>query len=160
MRKSILQIIKQAICKTPGTDTDVFPTGVATANGKTTKFNRLLPYGLVSLEPSDYFVFLINSQGQEGVKFGIPSAMQNRKKGLQEGEVGLYNAKTKTWILLKADGTFEANCGGTITGDVIIDGDLIVTGDAIIGGISFLGHVHEQANDSGGNTEQDTEVPK
>lgn len=99
-----------------------------------------MPYGLSSLEPENYYVFILNSQGQESTKLGIPSAMQNRKKGLKQGEVAIYNSLTQTYVILKEDGSFEINCSGIIdgdvqiTGDVQIDGDLTVDGDTTIAG--------------------------
>lgn len=47
---------------------------------------------------------------------------------------------------------------------VSIDGDLditgIITGSAVFGGSDSDAHTHEQEDDSGGNTEEDTGVPK
>lgn len=176
----LLQKIKQAFSCCPGDDSSSYPTGQASYNGKKAKFIRLLPYGLSSLEPEDYFVFIINSQGQEAVKYGIPSAMQNRLKNLKQGESALYNSKAKTLLIFKEDGTFEINCSGLIdgdvhiTGDVQIDGNLTVDGNVLIGGtlgvtgattlttvvcntitvnsIPFGTHVHSGVQSGGSNT--------
>lgn len=136
----LLQKIKQAFSCCPGNDNTDYPTGQCSYNKKTANFVRLLPYGLSSLEPEGYFVLVINSQGQEAVKFGIPSAMQQRLSGLKEGEVAIYNSKTQTYVILLEDGTFKINCSGLIdgdveiTGDVQIDGNLNVDGNVTIGG--------------------------
>lgn len=183
------QFIKQAFSSAPGDDSSAYPKGKATANGKESEFNRLLPYGLSALEPEGSYVFVMNAQGQEGLKFGIPSAMQTRKKNLEQGEVAVYNSTTSTWLYLKADGTIEINCDTTITGDLAVNGDLNVDGSAVIGadldvgqdvavsgdvdvtgevtcatavigGIDFASHVHTQAADAGGDAENPTGVPK
>lgn len=176
----ILQKIKQAFSCCPGNDESSYPTGQCSYNGKTANFTRLLPYGLSSLEPEGYYVFIVNSQGQESSKLGIPSAMQDRLKGLKEGEVAIYNSKTKTYVILFEDGTFKINCSGLIdgdveiTGDVQIDGNLNVDGNVTIGGtlgvtgvttltsvvcdsisingIAFSTHVHSGVQSGGSNT--------
>lgn len=133
------QKIKQAFSCCPGEDSGSWPTGQAGYNGKQATFTRLLPYGLSSLEPEGYFVFLINSQGQEAVKFGIPSAMQERKKSLKQGEVAIYNSLTQTFVILKEDGTFEINCSGLIDGDVQITGDMQIDGNLNVDGNVTIG---------------------
>lgn len=154
----LLQKIKQAFSSSPGTDSSAYPSGQATHNGKVTSFNRLLPYGLSVLEPIGAFVLLLSTQDQEAVKFGIPSAMQNRLKNLVEGEVAVYNSLTEVYVILKADGTVEINADTTIdgdlvvTGDALISGDLTVTGNATIDGISFNTHVHSGVQTGVGNT--------
>lgn len=135
----IWQKIKQAFSCCPGDDSTSYPTGECGYNGKQATFTRLLPYGLSSLEPEGYFVFVINSQGQEAVKFGIPSAMQNRMKGLKEGEVAIYNSKTQTHVFLLEDGTFEINCDGLITGDVEITGNVQIGGNLNVDGNVTIG---------------------
>lgn len=174
------QKIKQAFSCCPGNDDTSYPTGQCSYNGKQATFTRLLPYGLSSLEPENYFVFVINNQGQESSKFGIPSAMQQRLKGLKQGEVAIYNSKTQTYVILLEDGTFKINCSGLIdgdveiTGDVQIDGNLNVDGNVTIGGtlgvtgastmttvtcnaitingIPFGTHVHSGVQTGGSNT--------
>lgn len=137
---NIIQKIKQAFSCCPGDDSSSYPTGQAQYNGKKAAFTRLLPYGLSSLEPEGYFVFLVNNQGQESSKLGIPSAMQDRKKSLKEGEVAIYNSVTGVWVFIKEDGTVEINADTLIigdlhvTGDVQIDGNLNVDGNTTIGG--------------------------
>lgn len=176
----IWQKIKQAFSCCPGNDDTSYPTGQCEYNGKTATFTRLLPYGLSSLEPEGYYVLVLNSQGQEAVKLGIPSAMQHRLKGLKEGEVAIYNSKTETYIIFFKDGTFFINCSGVIdgdvqvTGDVQIDGNLNVDGNVTIGGtlgvtgattmtsvtcnsisingIDFSSHVHGGVTTGGGTT--------
>ena len=128
---------------------------------------------LASLEPEEYFVLLLNSKSQEAVKFGIPSAMQNRLKGLSQGEVAIYNSLTKKYIIFKSDGSAEINTDLTIDGDLTVTGDVQINGNLTVAGVitaptvtasssmsvngkDLEAHTHSQANDSDGDTEQDT----
>ena len=101
-------------------------------------------------------MLVINSQGQEAVKFGIPSAMQDRLKNLKQGEVAIYNSITQTYVMLLEDGTFEINCDGLITGNLEINGDVTINGNLVVSGIDFLTHVHGGVSTGSG----DTGVPK
>lgn len=137
---NLLQKIKQAFSSNPGNDSDPYPRAQCGYNGKIADFVRILPYGLSSVEPEGYFILLFNSQGQEAVKFGIPSAMKNRLKNLSQGEVAIYNSVTGHYVYIKANGTVEINTDTLIdgdlhvTGNVQIDGNLNVDGNAAIGG--------------------------
>lgn len=135
----LFQKIKQAFSASPGNDDSSYPTGQCGYNGKTAVFTRLLPYGLSSLEPEGAFVFVINNQGKESSKFGIPSAMQLRLKGMKQGEVAIYNSNTETYVILKEDGTFEINCSGLIDGDVQISGDVQIDGNLNVDGNTIIG---------------------
>lgn len=135
----LLQKIKQAFSSNPGNDSESYPQGQCGFNGKTAKFLRLLPYGISSLEPKDSYVFIINSQGQEALKVGIPSAMQNRKKNLKQGEVAIFNSQTGTYVILYEDGTFEINCSGLIDGDVEITGNVQIGGNLNVDGNTTVG---------------------
>lgn len=130
---NLFQKIKQAFSSDPGNDSAPYPRGKCGYCGKTADFVKLYPYGLSANEPAGSFVLLINSQGQEAVKFGIPSAMKQRLKNLSQGEVALYNSETGVYVFLKADGTVEINA------DTLIDGDLHVTGDVQIDGNTAIG---------------------
>ena len=133
------QKIRAAFSCCPGDDSTSYPTGQCSYNGKQATFTRLLPYGLSSLEPENSFVFVINSQGQEAVKFGIPSAMQDRFKNLKQGEVAIYNSRTQTYVILYEDGTFKINCSGLITGDVEITGNVQIGGNLNVDGNASVG---------------------
>lgn len=150
------QKIKSAFSCCPGNDDTSWPTGQCSYNGKQATFTRLLPYGLSALEPDGSFVLVVNSQGQEAVKFGIPSAMQDRLKNLKQGEVAIYNSITQTYVMLLEDGTFEINCDGLITGNLEINGDVTINGNLVVSGIDFLTHVHGGVSTGSG----DTGVPK
>ena len=155
----ILQKIKQAFSCCPGDDSDYYPLGQCSYNKKTAYFTRLLPYGISSLEPEGSFVLIINSQGHESVKYGIPSAMMDRFKGLKEGEVALYNSITGVYVFLKEDGTVEINTNTTIDGDLDITGNLNVSGDVnisgnlVVNGVDFSTHFHGNVTNGSGDTD-------
>ena len=81
-----------------------------------------------------------------------------RPKGLQPGEVCIYNA-IGTYILIEADGNIVIKRAPNVTiegGNVIVNsGDVTVTdGDVSADGISLKGHVHSK-----GYENHDTGVP-
>ena len=151
----IKNIIKQAYISLVDNDENIYPIGQASFNGKASKFTTLSVYVICSNPPLDSHILLFSSQGQESVKFGIINDFLNRKKGLKEGEVCLFNSKTKSYILLKQDGSivvFSDN-GIDILGDFSIMGDLFVsgditakkitvTGDVVANGVSLKTHKH------------------
>ena len=126
-------IIKQAVVSLVTDDSTSYPQGQATYNGKTTAHTRLSPYGLVSNPPKDSWVLLLSSMAQSAVKFGIASDMLRRIKGLKEGECGLYNTLTQSFILLFENGDCSADIKGNVlvnaTGNLTatIDGDISAT---------------------------------
>lgn len=77
-------------------------------------------------------------------------------------------------IRIKPSGKIEINCKeavinaetsvnitsptSTFNGDVVINGNMDQTGTFTLDGINVNNHTHPQANDSGGDTEQDTGV--
>ncbi|RLB89593.1 MAG: hypothetical protein DRH26_11270 [Deltaproteobacteria bacterium] len=68
-----------------------------------------------------------------------------------------------TKIIVKAgEGVEIVTTGETIvtSSKTTINNDVEITGDLLVKTVDFLTHVHEQLADSGGNAEQDTEVPK
>lgn len=127
----VWSMIKQAVVSLVTDDTSSYPQGQATYNGKTTDHTRLSPYGLVSNPPKDSWVLLLSSMAQSAVKFGIASDMLRRIKGLKEGECGLYNTLTQSFILLLENG----DCSADIKGNALINatGNLTAT---IAGNIS------------------------
>lgn len=65
---------------------------------------KLGQYGLYGNAPKGSFVILMQVNGQEEVLFGIEDDVNNRPRGLKEGEVMLYNTLTKNYIYLSAEG--------------------------------------------------------
>ncbi len=98
---SFLSLIKQAIVTKVTTDDKNYPVGECRHNEVTTNFVPLSVYGINSSAPIDSHLLIFSSQGQEGLKFGIPNDFIKRKKNLKEGEVAIFNSKTKDFIFLK-----------------------------------------------------------
>jgi phage gp45-like len=175
MMRKILNMMRQGFVSLISNDSEPYPIAQATVNGKPTQFTRLSIYGICSNPPKNSHVFLMSSQGQEAVKFGVLNDFLNRKKNLKEGEVAIINTKTGAFILLKENGDIDIESANTnytgnikIVGDLDVDGDIAATGDITVDGdiivgsssISFLNHIHSQPNDSNGDTEFDTLLPK
>ena len=68
---------------------------------------RLGQYGLYGNAPKNSFVIVMQINGQEENLFGIEDDVNNRPRGLKEGEVMIFNTMTKNYIYLKEDGNTE-----------------------------------------------------
>ncbi len=118
----VINLIKQGFLSIAGKDNGEFPLGQASYNDTDSDFVRLSTYGICANPPKDSHVLLFNSRASESNKFGIVNDFTNRKKDLEEGEVALYNSKTKTIIILKEDGSIGIRNGKTsIEIDTLID---------------------------------------
>lgn len=100
---------------------------------------KLGQYGLYSNSPKNSLVIVMQINGQEEVLFGIEDDVNNRPRGLKEGEVMIYNTLTKNYIYLKEDGSTEAftktNLELKVTGTVYLKATkTIITGDVDING--------------------------
>lgn len=100
-----LQMIRQAYYSVISSDTSEYPQAQVVSNGKATNIVRLSTYGIFGNPPKDSHVLMLQSQGQESTKFGIFNDMIRRKKGLSEGECGLYNTLTGAIVYMKEDGS-------------------------------------------------------
>lgn len=129
LKRKFRNIIKQGLITLLNDDTSAYPTAQATMNGKPTDYTRLSPYGLDSNPPSNAWVLLFNSQGDESVKFGIASDLLNRKKALKKGEVVLYNTLSKSWVHLKENGDIELDVKNDLIANVVGDMKATVGGD-------------------------------
>lgn len=151
----IKNMIRQAYYSLVDTDSSTYPQGQATVNGKPTKFTRVSVYGVCSNPPTNAHVILLNSQGQDSVKFGILNDFINRKKGLKEGEVVLFNTMAGSFIHLKEDGSIDVEADGqvnitspkvTMSGDLQVAGKISAAGDIIADylstAITMLTHYH------------------
>lgn len=166
----ILNIIKQAFYSLVDEDSSSYPVGQATVNQKATRFIRLSTYGVCANPPEGSHILLLNSQGQESVKFGIINDFLNRKKGLKAAEVALYNVSTEDEVYLRENGTILITSETvTIDGDLEITGDLNVTGninaanidatgdisadgDVTAGTVSLKSHIHSGVEPGSGNS--------
>ncbi len=99
-----LNLIKQAILSKITTDDKNYPVAECSYNEANTTFVPTSVYGINSSAPLDSHLLIFSSQGQEGLKFGIPNDYLNRKKNLKEGEIAVYNSKSKSFIFLKENG--------------------------------------------------------
>lgn len=85
---------------------------------------------------------------------------KNAMTNFQNNGIRLRNADGSQFIWLKNDGTGEMTLSSlTINANTTINGTVNSTGEGTFNGIAVSTHTHPQANDSGGNTEQDTGPP-
>lgn len=131
--KSPWQMIKQAYLSAVTDDSSAYPKGQAGYNDKTTDFLRYSLYGLDSNPPLNSWVLLLGSQGQEAVKIGLISDFLNRKKGLKEGEVVLYNTLTQSFVLLKENGDIEVDAKNDLIATVAGDATITATNVTVNG---------------------------
>jgi len=61
-------------------------------------------YGLYSNAPKGSFVIVVQSNGQEEVLFGAEDDVNNRPRGLKEGEVMVFNTLTQNYLYMDAEG--------------------------------------------------------
>lgn len=122
---------------------------------------KLGHYGFYGNAPRGSLVIAIQANGQEECLYGAEDDVNNRPRGLKEGEVMMYNTITKSYIYLDAEGnckvyskkdmqmqvegtvnitvTGNANVtcpNTTVKGNLTVDGDLTVTGTASAGVVS------------------------
>jgi phage gp45-like len=145
MLRKLKQIIRQAVISFLTDDTEAYPIFQVTSNQKATDVIRLSTYGIFGMPPLDSHVVLFSSQGQEAVKFGIANDFLRRKKGLKEGECGLLNTLTGTFIFLREDGKIEINA------DIISSGE-IEASDFDNGAVKFNTHIHPGVTTGVNNT--------
>ena len=155
LQRKIRQMIKQAVISIITDDSGPYPTGQAIYNGKVTEFLRYSPYGLESNPPEGSWVLLLESQGQESTKIGLPADFLNRKKGKKSGEVRLHNTLSGSNVLLKENGDIEidsqkdvtiitvgdlnATVSGKVNLNVVGNVDIVATGNVNLGGLGGAG---------------------
>ena len=110
-------------------DSSDYPNAQSTYSKKPTAHVRLSTYGICANAPKDSHVFLFQSKGQESIKFGIENDFLRRLKGLTEGEAALYNTLTKSFVLMKADGSVEVDSKKDIIATAEGDVTVTATGD-------------------------------
>lgn len=127
---------------------------------------KLGHYGYYGNAPKGSLVMVIQANGQEECLFGAEDDVNNRPRGLKEGEVMMYNTLTKNYIYfdeegntrvyakkdMKLDvegavsitvvGNAEITCPqSTLNGNATINGNLTVTGDTRVNGTMSAGVV-------------------
>ncbi len=178
MHNKFLQIIRQAFYSVVSSDTSEYPQAQVTSNGKATNITKLSTYGVCANPPKGSHVLMFQNQGQESTKFGIFNDFINRKRGLKEGEVALFNTLTGAMVFMKADGSIaiesdlavdvqapmvnvvasvSVNIEApliTLKGAVIVDGSITGVGGTPLptpDGVDFP-HVHSGVTTGGSNT--------
>lgn len=134
------QMIKQGFISLVSDDSSAYPQVQVSYNGKPVRAVRFSPYGLCSNPPKGSVAMLLGPGAQESRTFALLDDMPNRFKNLKEYETALYNYKTKSYVLMKEDGSIDIDSKKdlnlNIDGDVnaIIKGNLStkVTGTADI----------------------------
>ncbi len=147
-----LQMIRQAFYSVVSPDTSQYPQAQVTSNGKATNVTRLSTYGVFGNPPLGAHVLMFQSQAQEAVKFAIFNDMIGRKKGLSEGECGLFNSLTEAIVYLKEDGSIaiessvfvdvqapEINAVATVQANVtapaiVLNGAVTINGALVVSG--------------------------
>jgi len=136
--------------------------------GKEQKALLFNPYGIMSNPPKPSMGVLFSQQGQESNQIAMFDDPKNRPlKNLADGEVAIGNYITGDYAYFDENGDLFAS----VTRDCTIAAarnitmtavNVEVTSTTITHNGTNIGddHVHPQANDSGGNTEQDTGGPQ
>lgn len=130
--------VKIALVTLNTDDTENLPEAQVQYMGKAADVVLVQPYGLTSRPPKNQsLVALLNVQGQEQNRVGIPFCPLLRKKGLSEGEAVLENMLSGSFIYMREDGTI------VIEGDKLeINAPLMVVNVPIIninGTVSITG---------------------
>lgn len=127
---------------------------------------KLGHYGYYGNAPKGSLVMVIQVNGQEECLFGAEDDVNNRPRGLKEGEVMMYNTLTKNYVYFDEEGNTrvyakkdmklevegavsitvvgnaEITCPqSTLNGNATINGNLTVTGDTRVEGTMSAGVV-------------------
>lgn len=170
MAKICNMIISTSVISTD--DSGNYPVVVTRFFGKTVRSQALLPYGVVSRCPSGGLATRFLLMGKESNSMAMCADPRNRMKNLNEGEIGLYNQTTQSFVLLRGNGDVEVNAQGnvianatgdiqaeassatitastvTINGNLVVDGNITNTGNIASDGtidsgtISLEQHTH------------------
>lgn len=68
---------------------------------------KLGHYGFYGNAPAGSLVVVVQANGQEECLYGAEDDVNNRPRGLKEGEVMMYNTLTKSCIHLDAEGNIN-----------------------------------------------------
>ena len=154
--------------------------GVFTYMGSTPKGQIFVPYGVLMNPPAGSQMAVFAQNGNESNAIGFASDPNNRTlRNLAPGEYGISNYVTGSFVIFRANGDIEISSEADVaiskaaTVSVVaatavsitapqttIAGNVTINGNLVNNGITFGTHVHEQANDSNGDTEADTDGPK
>ena len=148
-----------------GSDSEQFHTQQMEYLGKVSDGVMVFPYGVHGNLPEDSLALMFSVQGNPENRAAIGWTPKNRPK-MAEGEVTFYHPPTNSVIAWRSGGNLEITTNANVTltagGSVTINaptwtlnGNMVVNGTMTNNGKDVGDtHQHAQANDSGGNTEQ------
>lgn len=136
---------------------------------------KLGHYGFYGNAPRGSLVIAIQANGQEECLYGAEDDVNNRPRGLKEGEVMMYNTITKSYIYLDAEGNckvyakkdmklkVEGAVSITVVGNADItcpqstlNGNAIVNGDTTMNGnLTVTGNTRVEGTMSAGVVKAD-----
>jgi len=170
----LMNTITQARVTRVSADTERYPSAQISSGKKVSVTTRLLPYPLIGNPTADALGVKFNLQGQEQNSATIFHDPKSRLKGLKEGEGGIHNSLTGSYILLMANGdikmvslnglvaqitgdvlnTITGNVTNTITGDLTdaATGDIIQTATNLSSTISGTALIQAPTINLTGNT--------
>ncbi len=142
--------------------------------GKAVDVVVVMPYGVHANVPVDMLGVLLQLSTQEQNRVVLPLSLKERPKPLESGEIVVYHPLTDSEIRFKNDGNIDITVDGDLNivadnvnitaAETTINGNLTVTGTTTLGAtVTSNGkdisdtHQHSQANDSAGNSQEDTD---
>ncbi len=111
-------------------DTGKFRSCILSASGYTQRCQALSPYGLCTNPPDNSLAVAFNLQNIASNTVALIDDPENRKKGLEKGEVALYNYVTGSVVYLKSDNSIEIESSGGAKITMASDGTIQLNGDA------------------------------
>lgn len=96
--------ISQARVTKVSTDDETYPSVQVSSHKKVADVTRLLPYPLIGNPRADALGVQLTVEGMEQNRYVLLHDPENRLKGLKEGEGGIHNALTGSFVLLEESG--------------------------------------------------------
>lgn len=93
---------------------------------------KLGHYGYYGNAPRGSLVVVLQANGQEECLFGAEDDVNNRPRGLAEGEVMMYNTITKNFIYMKTDGNTEVYTQNNLAINITKDNIINILGNSTI----------------------------
>ena len=93
---------------------------------------KLGHYGYYGNAPRGSLVVVLQANGQEECLFGAEDDVNNRPRGLAEGEVMMYNTITKNFIYMKTDGNTEVYTQNNLAMNITKDNIINILGNSTI----------------------------
>lgn len=124
----IVNMIKYAFVSKTMVDNQRIPTLQVTYFGKSADAQNITPYGFYNSPPLNSLAWVFSNMGDESKLGAISDDVDNRLKGLKEGEVAISNTKSGAFIKLLQDGTIEIKSD---TINIAVSGNAEISGDAI-----------------------------